>query len=107
MFLWYNIRMKTATQTTSSEYHYAIHHSNGLRYNLYEPLTYEDFNTICSHNNGAIIRNVALDGKEIFLAENIKGLTFNPYLTHRFGRDIYGDGLETIKEPTPTKEPIQ
>lgn len=107
MFLWYNMRMKTATQTTSSEYHYAIHHANGLRIDLYEPLTYAHFSTICSHNNGAIIRNVALDGKEIFLAENIKGLYGNPYLSHRFGRPIYGDGLETIKEPTPTKEPKQ
>jgi len=91
--------MKTAAPTTSSEYHYAIHHANGLRVDLYEAISYHIFSCIAQHNNGIIRKETALDGKEIFIAPNIKGLAFNPYLTHRFGRDIYGDGLEPIKEP--------
>jgi hypothetical protein len=91
--------MKTAAPTTSSEYHYAIHHSNGLRVDLHQALTFEMFNCFAQLHNGCVIKQVALDGKGIFIASNIKGLRFNPYLTHRFGRDIYGDGLEPIKEP--------
>lgn len=91
--------MKTEAPTTSSEYHYAIHHSNGLRVDLYQAISFYIFDCIAKHNGGSVIKQVALDGKEIFIARNFNGLAFNPYLTHRFGRDIYGDGLEPIKEP--------